>query len=291
MAAKKSKEPAREAPAASISDLPPGGGTKAVKTRLIGIYGPPKCRKTTSVAYLPMGRTKWLVSDSNCAATLEALDRMPDSTDFYEMKSVEMANEWMKKLLDLVEANGPESLGIDYLIIDSLTQFYEWHATDVAAATGQTYLGQLKGWDSNGYMQFNATFLQFLDLIASVSKYVTVFCIAHSKELHEKQKKGEFGGLNLGGQMSMAFGRKCNWLLLKTLTILPDDGTVKESETITKYTREDGIVEFEEDVLHTKSLVDGYFAVASLKLKNRDRTKWPGDIRVLLRAEGLLDDE
>jgi hypothetical protein len=292
MAAKKSAASAAKTTfQPSISDLPPGSGTARVSTRFIGIYGPPKSRKTTACAYLPMGRTKWLVSDSNCAATLEALDRTPPPEDFYEMKSMEQAVELLKKLLEIADTNGKEALGIDFLVVDSLTQFFEWAQRAVAEKTGQRFLGQSKGWDSNGYQEFNATFLEFLDLLASASRYVTVICIAHSKELHEKQKKGEFGGLNLSGTMGIALGRKCNWLLLKTMEVLADDGQIQEDDMSVKTTDPEGNVVFERSCLLTQSTIDGYTASANLKLSNRTRTRWPGDLRVLLRAENLLPTE
>lgn len=279
--------PARTQHVASISNLPAGKGSSRSNTRLIGIYGPPKSRKTTSCAYLPMGRTKWLVSDSNCAPLLESLDRMPAPEDFYEISSLQEAVDFLKAILQEAVTNGRDGLGIDYLVADSLTQYFEWAQRDVAAETGQRFLGEKKGWDSNGYQQFNALFLEFLDLLTSVSKYVTVICIAHSKELFEKQKKGEFGGLNLSGAMSIAFGRKCNWLLLKTMEYLADDGTITEDDMTVKTTDPAGLVVFERSCLLTRSTIDGYTAVANLKEQNRNRTQWPGDIRVLLRAEGL----
>lgn len=283
--------PTRTQHVASTSSLPAGTGTNRVTTRLIGIYGPPKSRKTGSVAYLPMGRTKWLVSDSNCAATLDALDRMPAADDFYEFKTLEEAIEFLKTLCRIAAEEGVDALGIDYLVVDSLTQYAEWGARDVAEATNQSYLGERKGWDENGYQAFNAKFLLFLDLLATTAKYVTVIAIAHSKELREKQKKGEFGGINLGGSMSQAFGRKCNWLLLKTLETLGDDGSVSEDEMTKKEVEPDGTVVYMRSTLWTRSTIDGYTATANLRPENRERAKWPGDLRVLLRAEGLMKND
>lgn len=279
--------PMRTQHVASISNLPAGKGSTRANTRLIGIYGPPKTGKTTSVAYLPMGRTKWLVSDSNCGPLLEALDRLPAAEDFYEITSLQEAVDFLKAALEEARNNGKDGLGIDYLVVDSLTQFFEWAQRDVAAETGQRFLGERKGWDSNGYQQFNALFLEFLDLLTSVSKYITVACIAHSKELYEKQKKGEFGGLNLGGSMAIAFGRKCNWLLLKTLEVLADDGVVTEDDMTTKSVDDKGLTIFTRSSLLTRSTFDGYTATANLKEQNRVRGAWPGDLRVLLKAEGL----
>lgn len=278
--------PVRTQHQASSSSLPPGKGTQRIETRLIGIYGPPKSRKTTSVAYLPMGRTKWLVTDSNCAATLYALDRMPAPEDFHEVEDLAQATEFLEKAIEVARTEGPEALGIDYLVNDSLTQTFEWGQREVAEATGQQFLGQKKGWDSNGYQEFNAKFLRYLDLLATLSRYITVICIAHSKELFEKQKKGEFGGLNLGSS-STAFGRKCNWLLLKTLETLADDGTISE-DAMTKRIEEGGLVTFERSCLLSRSTIDGYTAVANLRPQNRERSMWPGDLRVMLKAEGIF---
>lgn len=288
---KEASAPTRTQHVASVSSLPPGTGTNRVSTRLIGIYGPPKSRKTGSCAYLPMGRTKWLVSDSNCAPTLDALDRMPAPDDFYEFKTLEEIIDWLRAFCTMAASDGTDVLGIDYLVVDSLTQYAEWAQRDIAEATNQSYLGEKKGWDENGYQAFNAKYLTFLDLLATAARYVTVIAIAHSKELKEKQKKGEFGGLNLSGQMSTAFGRKCNWLLLKTFEVLGDDGSTAEDEMTQKVTEPDGTVVFERSILWTKSTVDGYTATANLKAANRERARWPGDIRVLLRAEGLMKND
>jgi len=280
--------PARTQHQASSSSLPPGKGTQRIETRLIGIYGPPKARKTGSCAYLPMGRTKWLVSDSNCAATLYALDRMPAAEDFHEVSTLDESNEFLEKAIAVARDEGPEALGIDYLVNDSLTQTFEWAQRETAVATGQEFLGQKKGWDSNGYQEFNAKFLRYLDLLATLSRYVTVICIAHSKELFEKQKKGEFGGINMGGAMALAFGRKCNWLLLKTFEVLGDDGTITEDDMTKKVIEPGDVTVFERSCLLTRSTLDGYTAVANLRPQNRERSAWPGDIRALLKAEGIF---
>lgn len=292
------KKPAQKSPPAPVEEaipsesaLTPGSGTRRVVTRLITIYGPPKSRKTGSVAFLPMGRTKWLVSDSNCAATLTALGRMPHKNDFYEVKSLVEASDFLRQVLQVVDQKGVEALGIDYLVVDSVTQLHEWHSADVAAETNQTYLGEAKGWDSNGYQKFNATFLQFLDLLSSVAQYITVIAIGHSQDLREKQKKGVFGGLALGEKLSTALGRKSNWILLKDWRRRPDDGSA-ESDTLKRVDGEDGEPVLEEDVIYSAPIVEGYHACCSLPdPADQKRARWPGDLRVLLRAARLYQDE
>ena len=79
-AAESKSEKAKSTPTAapaSTTKMSKGTGSMRKKNRLITVYGPPKSLKTTALANLPLGRTKWIASDPNCVACLTSLDRLP----------------------------------------------------------------------------------------------------------------------------------------------------------------------------------------------------------------------
>lgn len=205
----------------SKSMLEPGKGSQRVNTRFIVAYGGPGAGKTTAASTLK--GAKWLVSDSNCVSTLQSLDRLPPDEDLYEISSLTEARMWLSKALDVAATNGPEALGCTAVIADSVTQFSEWHKEDVAKMTNQAFLGERKG---DGWQRFNAEFGGFVGDLASLSKYITVVVIAHSKEKSPDFAKGQWAGLNLSPDAAFQLSAKANWILhLAARTRLVDKGT------------------------------------------------------------------
>lgn len=269
----------------TTSALRPGGGSKRIKSRNILIYGPPKSRKTTAAASLPIGRTKWLISDPNCVATLRALGRLPADEDLYEVDSLKAANELVEEMLTIAREQGADALGIDWLVNDSLTQYSDWHQKVVAAETGQRFMGDAG--DGSGWQQFNAEFGDFLDNLALLTQLgVSVVSIAHSKDKLPK-KKGEWACLNLPPQMSAKAARLSNWILFKTFEEKVQEGDDPPSGPfISAETGEDGKTAYFESVLWTKPLDGWNAAVNSLKLNHAEA----GDLATLLKKDGLLED-
>lgn len=269
---------------ATSSALRPGGGSRRVRARRILIYGPPKSRKTTAVASLPIGRTKWIVSDPNTVPTLVALDRLPADEDIYEVTSLAQAKELVKEMLKLVEEQGVESLGIDFLVDDSLTQYSDWHQKKVAEETGQRFMGDAG--DGTGWQQFNAEFGEYLDdLVLLTHAGITVVSIAHSKDKLPKGK-GEWGCLNLTPQMAAKAARLSNWILFKTFEeIVPEDPDNPPSgDYISVETDPSGKTSYYESILWTKPCGGWNAAVNSLKLNHKEC----GDLVKLLEKDGLL---
>lgn len=270
-----SKKVAHEAATSSGSKFK-GKGTKRTKNRLITISGFPKTRKTTSVSTLPLGRTKWIASDSNCAATLEALGRMPHPDDFHEVSSLEEATHLTNEMLDAAEAG--EDLGFDYLVADSLTQFSNWHQQDISKNTNQSYLGEQAG---QGWQQFNADFGKFLDNLAALTRYVTVVMIAHTKAGFEK-KKGGNASLSLPPQMAERVAQLSNWILYKTLEEKVETEGLEADEYIS-ITEVRGEKHYFESILHTQPSGPIIATVNSFKLLAEE----PGDLYALLKKDGL----
>lgn len=282
MAKKKTAEPSQRIPTSSA--LRPGKGSQRVKARRILIYGPPKSRKTTAVSTLPIGRTKWLVSDPNTVPTLVALGRLPADEDIYEVTSLEESKELVKEMLKLVEEQGVESLGIDFLVDDSLTQYSDWHQKKVAEETGQRFMGDAG--DGTGWQQFNAEFGEYLDdLVRLTHAGITVVSIAHSKDKLPKGK-GEWGCLNLPPQMAAKAARLSNWILFKTFEekVPEDENNPPSGEYISAETDPSGKTSYYESILWTKPCGGWNASVNSLRLNHREC----GDLVKLLEKDGLL---
>lgn len=268
----------------TVSSLRPGGGSKRIKSRFIMVYGPPKTRKTTSVSSLPIGRTKWLISDSNCVPTLRSLDRLPADEDLYEVTSLTEAVELTGEMLKLASEQGPESLGIDFLVVDSLTQFSDWHQRKVAEETGQRWMGDAG--NGTGWQQFNAEFGQLLDNLTSISQLgINVVCIAHSKDKLPKGK-GEWAVLNLPPQMAAKAARLANWILFKVFEeLIPEDpdSPPEESDLLSVIDTGKSKLYFR-NYFRTVTL-DGWTAsVNSLRFNPEE----PGDLAKMLEKDGLL---
>lgn len=280
--AKQQKKPAmpeKQDAVPSNSKLRAGGGSKRNKTRFIVIYGQPKTRKTTSASTLPLGRTKWIAADSNCVATLDALGRLPHPDDIYEVSSLMDATQLTNEMLDLAEKEGADALGIDYLVIDSFTQFSDWHQQDVARETNQSYLGEQAGL---GWQRFNAEFGKLLDNLATLTRYITVVGIGHMKESAFK-KKGTYATLSLPPQMAEKLARLTNWLLYKTFEEKLDvaDGFEGDEYILKEEVR--GEPHYFESLLHTRPMGNVLASVNSFKLNAEE----PGDLMKLLEKDGL----
>jgi len=283
MAEKKQKKgsvPEKQDAPPSKSKLRAGTGTKRNKTRFIVIYAQPKTRKTTSCANLPLGRTKWIASDSNCVATLDALGRLPHNDDIYEVSSLNEATSLTAEMLDLCEREGADALGIDFLVLDSFTQFSDWHQQDVSKETGQRYLGEQAGL---GWQQFNAEFGKLLDNLASLTRYVTVIGIGHMKESAFK-KKGTNATLSLPPQMAEKLARLANWILFKTFEEKLEVADGFEGDEYVSVEEIRGEKRYFESVLHTRPSGNVIATVNSFKLLAEE----PGDLVKLLEKDGLL---
>lgn len=254
-----------------------GKGTKRTQNRFIVVSGFPKTRKTTAVSTFPLGRTKWIASDSNCAATLEALGRMPHPDDFHEVTSLAEATQLTNEMLDAAEAGEP--LGFEFLVLDSTTQFSDWHQQDIAKDTSQSYLGEQAGM---GWQQFNADFGKLLDNLAALTRYITVVAIAHTKAGFEKKKAGN-ASLSLPPQMAEKLARLANWILFKTLEEkLETEGLVPD-EYITM-TEVRGEKHYFESILHTQPSGAIVATVNSFKLLAEE----PGDLWAMMVKDGIV---
>lgn len=293
MAKKTPAAPVREEAIASVSQMPKGSGSRRVQTRHITVYGAFKTRKTGSLSNLPMGRTKWIASDPNCIPTLTALDRLPHPDDIYEVNSLDALRELLEATLKLAEDAVTEGkdprkvLGIDFFVLDSWTQFADWHQQDVSKATGQRFLGDND--KDNGWQRFNAEMGACLDLWAALARYVTVIGIVHAKEKFDK-KKGEYASFSLSPAMAQKLGRLSNWILLKGLDEVIDDDKRAEAlanpeDPFYSIGEDRGEKVIYEDVFYTRPTNGWVASVNSLKLGAVEPGK---DIRLLLEKDGLL---
>lgn len=257
------------------SSMKPGTGSQRVKTRLIFIYGPPKTRKTGSCSNLP--NAKWLISDSNCIPTLDALDRLPPDEDVYEVGSLMETRGYIR---EMIEAAAAGTLGADFVVFDSITALCDFHQQDLARATNQRFMGDNA--KNNGWQQFNAEFGNFLDDLTELSGLVTVVVIAHAREKQDSGK-GAFAGLALPPQMAEKAGRLANWLLFKTLrsTMATDDDRNDDQNTLVDTPM--GKMKIT-STLHTKAT--GVW-MASANARKLEAEESP-DLLVLLEKEGLV---
>ena len=280
MAKKKRDEVPEEEVLPSLSKLTPGKGTKRKKTRFIGMFGVPKTRKTGSCSTLPRGRTKWLISDPNCIPTLEALKRLPHDDDIHECQSLTEALAFTNEALDLAEKDGADALGIDYLVVDSATQFSDWHQQDIAKQTNQSFMGETK--ENNGWQQFNAEFGRFLDNLAKLTSYCTVIVIGHIKESAFK-KKGQYASLSLPPQMAEKLARLTNWLLYKTFDEIIENTETLEANDFITVEEEGETKRFFESVIWTKPVGNILASVNAPEMN----TKEPGDLYKMLQKANL----
>lgn len=273
----KSEVPASSTPriARNVSGMEAGNGAERVKTRLIALYGAPKCRKTTAVSGIQ--GAKWIISDSNCIPTLDALDRLPHGDDTYEVDSVEAARIIIEKMITAAEA---KKFSLSAVVLDSITQFSDWLQQDVARDTNQSFLGE--NIKNNGWIQFNSQFSAFLDAIALLSRYVNVVAICHAKEKPDATR-GDWNGLNLPPQMAQKLGRIANWVLYQSIRSYEAAAGTVSDEYVT-VTEVNGKLRATEVVLHTQNL-GLWIAGANAKSLGPEE---PADLAQLMRKEGLL---
>lgn len=284
-AAARKPTPIDDAPA-SVSELDAGTGSARVTTRNVVIYGPAKSRKTGACSNFPRGRTKWLVSDPNCIPTLRALKRLPHPNDIYPVNSLGQAVEFLEKVLALAVEKGKVALGIDTLIIDSDTQFSDWHQASVAADTNQRFMGDDE--KNNGWQQFNAQFGRYLDLKALISEHIHVVSICHTKP-GAKPGKTTFAGLNLPPQMAGKQERLANWVLFKSFTEVNETDISEVPNECLVTMGPDGKKRYFDSSLWVKP-IEGWFASANFEnpeLAELDRVG--GDLYALFQEEGLLE--
>lgn len=278
------------------SSLPAGKGSNRAKTRLITIYGREKSHKTGSLTKLISKgqRVKWILPDSNALPTLQAMGSLPADEDTYEFLQLADYKEWLETVLQVAETEGREALGIDALVYDSATQHSDMYQQAVAKDSGQKFLGEIK--EDNGWQRFNAEFGLILDLLAALAAYINVIVIVHAKEKFDP-KKGEYSSFSLSPQMAMKLGRLSNWILLKRLVQVFDDGEKarivndradspwyvinKDPEDPTNLDRTSVYM----STFHTRP-VDGW--VASVETPKLAAEEPGGDISLLMEKAGLI---
>lgn len=280
MAAKKAA-PAKAAPASASGSRFKGKGSKRINNRLITVFGVPKTRKTTSVATLPLGETKWIAVDPNAIATLEALGRLPHADDIHEFSSLSEVVHFTNELLDAGEKG--EDLGFKYLVLDSITQLNNWHQMVVSSETTQRYLGEEAG---KGWQQFNAEMGKLLDNLAKLTMYITVVVIGHVK-LSDFKKKGAHAALSLPPQMAERLAQLSNWLLYKTFEeVVAEPGAEPEEDEYISGEGAGDTKKYFESVLWTKPCGNIIAAVNSLNLKHQE----PGSsLWALMQKAGLAE--
>lgn len=209
------------------------------------------------------------------------------------MNNLEALREFLDNALKLCEDAVTEGrdprkeLGVDFLVLDSWTQFSDWHQQDVSKATGQRFLGDND--KDNGWQRFNAEMGTCLDLWAALGRYVTCIGIVHAKEKFKKEK-GEYASFSLSPAMAMKLGRLSNWILLKTLDEVVDDDIKQTAfdhpEDLRFSILEDrGEKLVYEDLFYTRTTNGWLASVNSMKMQPTE----PGrDICLLLEKDGLL---
>jgi hypothetical protein len=267
----------KAAPVKRESALKAGTGSKRVKTRVITLYGPPKTGKTTAASTLPIGNTKWLITDQNCIPTLDSADRLPPDEDIYEITSLSQAKNL---LLDMIDCAKEDSLGRDYVVFDSLTALADIHQTELARLTGQRFLGDNQ--KNNGWQLYNAEFGTVMDILSDLGRYVTVVCIAHSAAKSDPTK-GDYHGLNLTPKMAERAGRTGNWILYMTATSTSAEDGDEDTEFSQILETPSGKRRIER-VIHTVPV--GFWPAAASSRVKLDPEE-PPDIYKLLKKAGL----
>lgn len=216
----------------------------------------------------------------NCVSTLRDLNRLPADEDIYEVGSLAEAREFISDCLKTVDAHGPDSLGCTAIVVDSITQFADWHKEDVARATGQRFLGDND--KNNGWNHFNAEFGYFLNDLASLSRYTPTIIIAHAGQKLDT-KKGAWAGISLPPQMSEKLARLANRVLYQAIReYTAEDGKVGD-EFVSVEKRSDGSTRAVEVIIHTRP-VGAWIASAPPHYAPEE----PADMAKLLEKDGLL---
>lgn len=272
------------------------GGGIAEKHLFIVPYGAPKVGKTFAAATLEPKRTKWLISDPNSLATLRAIDRLPPKKHIYVVKSLTEARSVLGNFLDVADAADQageipaDVFDADALVVDSGTQFSDWHKEDVARETGQRWLGDNQ--KENGWDRFNHEFGGFVRDLTSLARYIHVVLICHANQKPNIQK-GDWAGLSLSPQMSELVARSANWLLFMTARDLTEEHVVKlageaglkgKNPFIAVVEGRGDEKRYTERVINTQPVGGWNASAAGQKVKAEE----PPSIRALLEKEGLL---
>ena len=287
---KASPSPASQSQLQSPPSLPslmaPGTGADSEDSLFIVLYGAPKVEKTTACSTIP--NAKWIVSDPNAKPTLRALGRMPRKENFYPCKSLVEAREILGKAIDIAQTNGPKALGCTAVVVDSLTQFFDWHQEDVAKATGQSFLGQNK--KENGWNQFNVEFGRLIDDLAVLSQYIPVIALAHAASKMDFSK-GAWSGLSLSPKSAEKVGRMASWVLFQTKKSFDVEEDVKPSDFVRVETMPSGARRATELIIHTQQVEMWTVACSSMRDEDsrpRLNAEEPADMYRLLIKEGIL---
>ena len=276
---KKTAAAQKVVPIKGPSLMEPGKGSERVSSRFVVLYGGPKVQKTGACSTLE--GAKWVISDPNAIPTLDALDRLPPEEDIYEVTGIAPARDVLGKMMDVCKQHGPKGLGCTAVVVDSLTQFQDWHEQDVAQGTNQRFMGENK--KEGGWQQYNAEYGAFIDDLGVLARYITVVAIAHAKEKIDGTK-GDWAGLNLKPQMALKVGRTANWVLYQSRRNIAVDSTFKGDEFTRIEKDKNGKPMGVEVIIYTQPVG---FWMASANAKNL-RAEEPADMAELLRKEGLF---
>ena len=257
--------------------MTPGKGSERINSRLIVVYGGPKCRKTTSASHLT--GAKWIVSDANCIPTLTALGRLPPDEDLYEVDGIAAGRQVTQEAIKIAEEHGSKALPPAF-VYDSITQFQDWHEQDVAQATNQRFMGDNK--KEGGWQQFNAEFGSFIDEIGVLSRYVTCVVIAHAKEKSDGSK-GEWAGLNLKPQMALKLARTANWVLYQSIRNFAAAESDQSDEFVNVWKDVNGNLRGTEVIINTQTVGFWTAAVNARHLEPEE----PANLAAILKKEGL----
>lgn len=168
--------------------------------RYIGLYGPPKGRKTTACASLD---ARWIVNDKNCLATLEDQHPNVNNGKVHLVDGYAGALATAQNFLEVAESEGAAALQCEAVILDSLTETYD----DLESITPGT---DFKHWNAviEGMKALN-------NVLTKLSKFVHVIVIAHAPPKADTavEKKGEWAILSITSKAAEIFARSFSWLV------------------------------------------------------------------------------
>lgn len=279
MAAKKSSIAASRT--ASPSKMKPGSRALRAEKRLIVVYAPPKTGKTWALKNI---KAKWIVADSNAIPCLAACGKLPPDEDTYEVSSLAEARTVTADALKVCEEHGPQALGVDAVIVDSLTQIQDWHKEDVAIGTSQRWLGD--NMKNNGWQQYNTEMGRLIDDLVRLSRFVHVIFVCHAAPKPDLTK-GQWAGLSLNPVIAEKVGRAVNWLLFMTARELSEaeaKGFEADDPFIQKMKVRNGF-RYIERIIHTVPVGGAWHAAAGATKLSAEE---PPDLQAMLEKEGLL---
>lgn len=248
---------------------------------MIVVYGPPGTGKTTACEKLPLG-TRWIITDSNTAATLQARGTLPPAKHTYSnVKDLASAKDLVYRMLDAIEKKG---LRIPAVVLDSLTALNDWHQQDVAREHGQQWMGQNQ--KESHWQNFNTSMGNFIDALGALAKRTHVIVICHAGEKFDS-KKGQWSGLSLTPKMQERMSRVANWVLFAASESRAlGEGETSEPDAFSEIvTSRDGFKSRVIRTLHTKPVGNWITKCANRNLDPEE----PNDVAAILRKEGLLE--